>query len=250
MNRLAVVVPAHDEQALLPGCLTAVLDALGRVTVRAEVIVVADDCRDETAAIARRFGVTVLTVRARSVGRARAVGMAHALRHGPDGLWLATTDADSRVPSHWGEWHLRHALGGADILVGTVSVDDWTPRPRQVRATFESRYRRDLTGVGHRHVHGANLGCAGTAYDRLGGFADLSHGEDHDLVDRGRRSAMRVVADTGCPVRTSARRFNRAPHGFARYLDALDDEAATPAAVAPSLTDARRHESGGVPEPA
>ena len=41
MNRVAVVVPAHDEQALLPGCLTAVLEALRRLPVRSEVIVVA-----------------------------------------------------------------------------------------------------------------------------------------------------------------------------------------------------------------
>ncbi|TWJ21287.1 glycosyltransferase [Micromonospora endolithica] len=229
MNRVAVVVPAHDEQALLPGCLTAVLDALRRLPVRSEVIVAADDCRDDTALIARRLGATVVTVRARSVGRARAAGMAHALRHGPHGLWLATTDADSRVPRQWGDWHLRHALGGTDILIGTVQVDDWTPRPRRVRERFEARYRRGLTSVGHRHVHGANLGCAATAYERLGGFADLSHSEDHDLVDRGRRQAMRVVADAGCPVLTSARRRSRAPHGFARYLDALGDEAAVPA---------------------
>ncbi|MFF5173252.1 glycosyltransferase [Micromonospora sp. NPDC000089] len=228
MNRLAVVVPAHDEQALLPGCLTAVLDALRRVPVRSEVIVVADDCHDDTAAVAGRLGATVVTVRARSVGRARAAGMAHALRHGPRGLWLATTDADSQVPRDWAEWHLRHALGGTDMLVGTVRVDDWTPRPRQVRESFETRYRRGLAGVGHRHVHGANLGFAATAYERLGGFSDLSDGEDHDLVDRGRRNALRVVADPGCPVRTSARRFNRAPHGFARYLDAFDDEATAP----------------------
>ncbi|QLQ34916.2 glycosyltransferase [Micromonospora robiginosa] len=223
MNRLAVVVPAHDEQASLPACLASVLDSLRRLPVRAEVIVVADDCRDATAAVARRLGAVVVTVRARNVGRARAAGMAHALRHGPQDLWLATTDADSRVPRRWGGWHLRHGRAGTDLLVGTVRVHDWAPRSEQVRTRFETRYRQGLTDTGHRHVHGANLGCAATAYERLGGFADLRHGEDHDLVDRGRRRALRVVADATCPVRTSARRRSRAPHGFARYLDALDD---------------------------
>ncbi|MGV9978488.1 glycosyltransferase, partial [Micromonospora wenchangensis] len=76
---MAVVVPAHDEQALLPGCLASVLDSLRHLPVRSEVIVVADDCRDATAAVAERLGVVVLTVRARNVGRARAAGMAYAL---------------------------------------------------------------------------------------------------------------------------------------------------------------------------
>ncbi|WP_199199644.1 glycosyltransferase family 2 protein [Micromonospora sp. RP3T] len=226
---MAVVVPAHDEQELLPGCLTSVLGALRRLPVPSEVIVVADDCRDSTAAVAERLGAVVLTVRARNVGRARAVGMAYALRHGPRDLWLATTDADSRVPRRWGGWQLRHARTGTDLLVGTVRVTDWAPRSAQVRERFETRYRRDLGSAWHRHVHGANLGCAAPAYERLCGFADLSHGEDHDLVERGRRQAVRVVADPDCPVRTSARRQARAPHGFARYLDALD----TPTAVAP-----------------
>ncbi|WFE93510.1 glycosyltransferase [Micromonospora sp. WMMD987] len=228
MNRIAVVVPAHDEEALLPGCLTSVLDSLRHLPVRSEVIVVADDCRDATAAVAERLGVVVLTVRARNVGRSRAVGMAHALRHGPQGLWLATTDADSRVPRRWGGWQLRHARAGTDLLVGTVRVTDWAPRSALVRERYETRYRHGLTGTGHRHVHGANLGCAATAYERLGGFADLRHGEDHDLVERGRRRAMRVVADADCAVRTSARRHGRAPHGFAGHLDALDDRPPAP----------------------
>ncbi|MFI2711268.1 glycosyltransferase [Micromonospora sp. NPDC018662] len=227
---MAVVVPAHDEQALLPGCLTSVLGALRGLPVPSEVIVVADDCRDGTVAVAERLGAVVLTVRARNVGRARAAGMAHALRHGPQDLWLATTDADSRVPRRWGGWQLHHARAGTDLLVGTVRVADWASRSERVRERFETRYRRGLTDAGHRHVHGANLGCAATAYERLGGFSDLPHGEDHDLVERGRRRAMRVVADAGCAVRTSARRHGRAPHGFAGYLDALDDRPPTPRA--------------------
>ncbi|WFE39307.1 glycosyltransferase [Micromonospora sp. WMMD998] len=226
MNRIAVVVPAHDEQVLLPGCLTSVRGALRHLPVRSEVIVVADDCRDGTATVAERLGAVVVTVRARSVGRARAAGMAYALRYGSDGLWLVTTDADSRVPRRWGGWQLRHARAGTDLLVGTVRVTDWAVRSEQVRERFEIRYRQGLTAAGHRHVHGANLGCAATAYERLGGFSDLRHGEDHDLVERGRRRAMRVVADAGCPVRTSARRHGRAPHGFAGYLDALDGRTA------------------------
>ncbi|WP_410811532.1 glycosyltransferase [Micromonospora sp. 067-2] len=223
LNRVVVVVPAHDEQAMLPGCLSALRAALHDQPVRTELIVVADQCRDGTAAIAAQAGATVVELAARNVGSARAAGFAHALRGGAEGLWLATTDADSRVPRNWIDWHRRHALRGTDILVGTVTVADWTLRPRQVRDRYEKRYRSELHGSDHTHVHGANLGCAASAYDDLGGFAPLTHGEDHDLVFRGRQAGLRIVADATCPVDTSARQHSRAPAGFARYLDTLAD---------------------------
>ena len=220
LNRVAVVVPAHNEQAVLPRCLAAL-----RVAVRnlppAEVIVVADSCHDATASIAARAGAHVITTDARNVGRARHAGMQHALRHGVDGLWLATTDADSHVPADWLDWHRHHAEAGADILTGTVTVADWRPRPQAVRSHYETLYRRGVAGTAHHHVHGANLGCSATAYQALGGFAPLPHSEDHDLVDRARQANLTVVADATCPVTTSARRRNRAPHGFATYLDEL-----------------------------
>lgn len=128
-TRLAVVIPAHNERARLPACLRSLRAATGPVSVPVELVVVADACADDTAAIASAAGATVVTVADRNVGRARAAGMEHALRHGPDGLWLATTDADSRVPRSWLAWHLAHGRAGADLLAGTVAVDDWSAWP-------------------------------------------------------------------------------------------------------------------------
>lgn len=48
---LAVVIPAHDEAGWIRGCLAAVLASRG--PARAQVIVVANGCRDATAALAR-----------------------------------------------------------------------------------------------------------------------------------------------------------------------------------------------------
>jgi glycosyltransferase involved in cell wall biosynthesis len=224
LSRFAVVVPAHNEQALLPACLAALHVAAARVAAQTEVIVVADACTDATAEIAAAAGARVVTVDAALVGRARAAGMAEALRHGTAGLWLATTDADSRVAPGWLGWHARHAARGAELLVGTVEVHDWAPWPVAVRDAYERRYRAAVAPAGHRHVHGANLGCAATAYAGLGGFAPVRHDEDRDLVSRADRAGLRVVRDGSCPVRTSARHAARAPAGFAAHLAAVADE--------------------------
>jgi glycosyltransferase involved in cell wall biosynthesis len=212
----AVVVPAHNEQDLLPGCLAALRAGVLPPT---EIIVVADACTDHTARIAAEAGAEVVTVTAGNVGRARAAGMAHALRHGGAGLWLATTDADSRVPPDWLAWHARHAALGTDLLVGTVAVSDWSPWPEAVRYAYERRYRTT-----RGHVHGANLGCAGEAYQGLGGFAGLDHDEDRDLVTRATRAGLRVRYDATCPVLTSARRTARAPSGFAAHLASVAED--------------------------
>ncbi|GIE48906.1 glycosyl transferase [Amorphoplanes nipponensis] len=224
LSRLAVVVPAHDEEGLLPHCLAALRAATAGVAVPTEIVVVADACSDDTARVAAAAGAEVVTVAAASVGPARAAGMAYAARHGTAGLWLATTDADSRVAPGWLGWHARHAAHGAQVLVGTVEVRDWAPWPVAVRDAYERRYRAAFTATGHRHVHGANLGCAADAYTGLGGFAAVRHDEDRDLVTRAVRAGLRVVRDGSCPVLTSARRAARAPAGFAAHLAAVADE--------------------------
>lgn len=222
MNRIAVVVPAHDERDLLPACLAALATAAARVApTPVEVVVVADACTDDTAALAAAAGATVVTVRERSVGHARAAGMAHALRAGPDGLWLATTDADSQVDPGWLAWQSRAAAAGADLLIGTVEVDDWAPWPAALRAVYEADYRRAVTGAGHSHVHGANLGCSARAYLAAGGFPAVDHDEDRALITRFLATGARVVTDSRCPVATSARRVARAPLGFAAHLSGL-----------------------------
>ena len=219
LSRFAVVVPAHDEQDLLPHCLTALAAGAAPVApLPVEIIVVADGCTDDTAEVARAHGATVLVIDARNVGRARAAGLAHALRAGPDGLWLATTDADSRVPPGWLRAHQTHAGKGVALVVGTVAVEHWSPWPATVRERYESRYRSGMTATGHDHVHGANLGCDARTYQQVGGFAALPHDEDRDLVARVVGAGARVVFDAQSPVVTSARRAGRAPRGFAGFL--------------------------------
>jgi hypothetical protein len=217
-----VIVPAHDEAEFLSGCLRAIAaSAAAAAPVPVEVVVVADSCTDNTAALAAAAGARVVTTDARNVGRARAAGAAYALRAGAEGLWLATTDADSGVPPGWLSWQLAHARAGADLLLGTVAVDDWPRWPDALRRVYEARYRAGVAGSAHTHVHGANLGFTAAAYLAAGGFPPLAHDEDRALIDRFRAIGARVVTDTGCPVSTSSRPAGRAPHGFAAHLAAL-----------------------------
>ena len=220
INRVVVVVPAHNEEDLLHDCLSSVLTAAGNTTRSVEVTVVLDACTDATA---RRvpLGVDVISCAFASVGAARREGFA---RYGNESAvdsaqtWFASTDADSRVPPNWLEQQLDFGDRGVDCYLGTVTPDDFTAWAPDVDQRYHDGYSQE---EGHGHIHGANLGMRAATYHAVGGFAPLAHGEDVDLVSRARALGARVVASAYAPVVTSTRAQGRAAHGFAAHLRAL-----------------------------
>jgi GT2 family glycosyltransferase len=210
---IGVVIPVHNEEALLARCLASILaasaaEALGGEAV--QTVVVLDACTDRSAAIAHSFGVETLVVDARNVGMARAAGAQHLLAHGA--RWLAFTDADSRVSPGWLAAQL--ALE-ADAVCGSICVDDWSGHPQHVRDYFRETY---VDADGHQHVHGANLGVSAQAYRQAGGFAPLACSEDVALVQRLLQTGARVAWSAAPRVVTSARVASRARGGFGDTL--------------------------------
>lgn len=225
IRAIGVVVPAHNEESLLPRCLASVRRA-ARVVDRIPVhlVVAADACRDATASVARRAGAAVVTIGARSVGAARAAGVREVLRRtahlDPADVWLATTDADTLVPASWLSQHVGYGDQGWDAVAGTVWVTDWSGYRSEVPVLFRERYGPS-TGP-HAHVHGANLGCRAAAYLRAGGFPGVPTAEDHALITALTATGSRIRHTGALTVITSARRDSRAPHGFGEYLAELD----------------------------
>jgi len=237
VTRAGVVVPAHDEAELLPACLAALRSAADVAGVPVRLLVVADACTDATAAVAAAAGAEVIRIRARNVGAARAAGLARLLgRTGgtdPAAMWLATTDADTVVPPGWLRRQLSYADQGWDVVLGTVTVTDWTGHPPHAAAVFAAMY-----GFGegpHPHVHGANLGIRASAYLAAGGFRPLPTAEDHALLAAATEAGCQVLQAADITVETSARRQARAPRGFSNALRALAAEpgpgSASPAAA-------------------
>src|SRR4029077_14222188 len=117
-----VVVPAHNEEALLPACLAALRRTASVLRVPVHLLVVADSCSDRTAAVARAGNAKVISLQARRVGAARAAGMRELLRLtsglDPSAVWLATTDADTVVPPEWLPRQLEYANAGWDVVLG------------------------------------------------------------------------------------------------------------------------------------
>jgi glycosyltransferase involved in cell wall biosynthesis len=223
IDRIGVVVPVNNEQDTLLQCLDALSLAVARVTIPVTVIIVLDACTDDSASVAAEFstaGMETIAVDAHCVGSARAAGVSEILRrHGESGTWLATTDADSAVPQNWLTAQQRHAEAGARVVAGTVRVEDWADRS----STVAAKVRRDYRAVSHRHIHGANLSFAASAYRAAGGFQSVTCNEDVLLVDAFEANGEPIAWAVDLAVATSARRRARAPMGFANYLTLLED---------------------------
>jgi hypothetical protein len=189
--------------------------------VGVSIVVVLDTCTDDSAAIVERCDdVTALAIDAGSVGLARAAGCAEVLRKhapcDPSTLWLASTDADSRVPAHWLARQIELAEQGAELILGTVTVDDWMDHPPHVAQRWAADY---VARDGHPHVHGANVGCRADAYLAAGGFPGLSCDKDVALVSALADRVIVRAADMA--VSTSARLRSRATEGFGTFLAQL-----------------------------
>ncbi|MFV8054017.1 glycosyltransferase [Mycobacterium sp. 48b] len=222
VERIVVVVPAHDEAENLPRCLRALITAAVCVPVPVSVVVVLDNCADGSHSLAGRYGPDVhfVEVDATNVGAARAAGFrfGQSLCTGTDParIWLATTDADSTVPA---DWLLKMTRSGADMVVGEVRVAEWRHFPPEVAYLHEREYAEK--GKQRNHIHGANMGFRADVYWALGGFRALETGEDVELAKRFDKAGLRVAPDRTLSVATSDRPDSRAPAGFAADLGAL-----------------------------
>ena len=225
---IGVAIPVHNEEACLDACLAAVLRAARHPQLAGEAVlvcVVLDACDDNSGAIVRRHQpafalagcqLACIEIAARLVGSARAAGARHLLAGGA--RWLAFTDADTRVSP---QWLAAQVALGAEVVCGSVAVDDWSPhadKAQLLREHFALTYqdRED-----HRHIHGANLGVCAIAYQAAGGFAAVACHEDVLLVRALEQAGARFAWSALPRVFTSARIDARARGGFGDTLLAV-----------------------------
>ncbi|MCW2629436.1 MAG: hypothetical protein QOF66_5043 [Mycobacterium sp.] len=226
IDRVVVVIPAHNEADHLTSSVKAVLTAGACLPLPVAIIVVLDACDDGSATLAGQFGSDVhfVSIEARNVGAARAVGFSYARTLCDPAvidnsrIWYATTDADSVVDP---DWLLRQICADADMVLGVVRIARWREFPAAAARRYLAAYRSKTRPDGHGHVHGANMGFRAHSYWRVGGFAALASDEDVDLVVRFESAGLRIVWDAQLSVVTSRRQLGRAPDGFAAHLRSL-----------------------------
>lgn len=214
---IAIIVPAHNEEAYISACLASLNAAALHADLAGEPVltmVVLDACTDATGALARQMGAKCLDVQKRNVGLARQAGARFALACGA--RWLAFTDADSTVAP---DWLAAQLALNADAVCGTVAVGDWGAYGQRMQRHFDLTY---TDADGHAHIHGANLGVSAQAYVAAGGFLGLKTGEDVALVASLKRMGAHIAWSSKPRVVTSVRPDYKAPDGFGATLERIE----------------------------
>jgi len=252
---VSVVVPVRDEAATLGDSLRALahqVDDRGRPLDAAtyEVLVLANNCRDESARVCRQVArrhpwlrlhlaeVELPTAEAH-VGGARRLVMDQAfyrlVSRGRDRGVIASTDGDTRVAATWLAEIRAAVAAGADAVAGRIFIDHeglmglppGTRRSHLKSAGYEyllAEYAARTDPLpwdpwpGHHQHYGASLAVTVAAYRRAGGVPDVPDLEDIALC----RSLLRVDARVRHSPRvrawTSGRLHGRASRGLSWQL--------------------------------
>lgn len=257
---VCVVVPVRDEEDQIEATLDALahqteLDGSPLDPAHYEVILLANNCRDNTAAIARRFArcrpeinlyvvERVLPDERAHVGVARRMLMDEAghrllASNQPRGI-IATTDGDTRVAPTWIAATRAEILRGADAVGGRIMLD-----PDAFRGTTSRKLHYHLRDVGYRSLvaelesrldpvphdpwprhfqhFGASMAVTASMYRRAGGLPVRPWLEDVAFYDALVAIDARIRHSPDVRVTTSARAQGRTGFGFAVQLQRWEE---------------------------
>lgn len=202
--KISIVIPAFNEQKLLPATLDRVFDAARALAARGldyEVIVCDNNSTDQTAEIARGRGAHVVFEPVNQIGRARNCGASAAT-----GDWLIFIDADSH-PSRGLLEDVCDAIAKDRYIAGgvTVKLDQ-----RDFFGELLTEFWNVISRV-RKWAAGSFIFCETSAFREIGGFsAELFASEELELFQRlhklARRRRKKIVILRKHPLITSARK--------------------------------------------
>ncbi len=169
VRMLSIIIPAHDEAALIGVTLDTLREALAATRIASEVIVVDDASSDATGEIAAAHGAQVLRVEHRQIAATRNAGAAIA-RHAR----LLFLDADTVVEAE--------VLAAAMAAMDAGAVGGGCRVRLSPPARWHERFFAGVAALGFRWSRiapGCFLFCTREAFDAVGGFdARWYAGED------------------------------------------------------------------------
>jgi glycosyltransferase involved in cell wall biosynthesis len=195
---VSIIIPAHNEEALLGATLDALAAAVGELGEIAEIIVVDDASTDATATIAKDRGATVVPVAVRQIAAARNAG-ARAAR----GDLFVFVDADTIVPPatlrNAVEAWRGGAVGGGAGIASDAASPPWLHRTtRAVAAIMRAA----------AWAAGCFVFARRDAFERVGGFDERYFASEEIHLSRALKRHGRFVIVAGS-VMTSGRKAER-----------------------------------------
>ena len=191
VSTISIVIPARNEAGFIDQCLSAIR-GMKTSAAEVEIVVVDNNSTDDTAAISKTYGATVVTKKEGSIGSLRNAGAAVS-----KGDFIAFLDADCIVPGDWLERALSFFAGDRRMIIGfrmTIPGDaNWVARCWDILFS-----KRNVTAE-VEWLPSGNMIMTRQAFLSIGGFDEgLETNEDCDLCFRLGKRGYRVLscADT------------------------------------------------------
>ncbi len=247
-SRFLIAVPARNESERIAGVLRAIDSSATHAQLPVSVMILANNCTDGTASIARRVvrklescNVSVVeetlpSNQAHAGGaRRRAVELALRRFGASDNRILISTDADARFRPDSFLLMKKAFDAGAQLVLAKIECirDPLDPVSEQalawgrpgvlwrhsVRRLVETVRTGQLASPAvHDDYGGAGIAIRVDAYHSLGGFRPIPSEEDLELVRAADRRLMTVNRQSGAVVDVLARANGRARGGMAEAL--------------------------------
>jgi glycosyltransferase involved in cell wall biosynthesis len=211
---VSVIVPAKNEEALLPQCLVALTRQDAEIPY--EVIVVDSNSQDKTADIVKKFGVRYIN----EPKKGKIYGFIRGVR-GARGSILCFTEADCVVPPHWvqtiADYFVKHpsvaAISGGYTFHKAAEHEHFL-----VRSALGITHFLSLLFYRNATFRCSNSAIRKSVYDTIGGFNEDFH-ELYD-TDLGKR-AGRIGAVHHVPAMEIKNSDRRVRGRFWQYLTEL-----------------------------
>ena len=202
--KIAVVVPAFNEELMLAASLRSIrsaMTAFDDAGWASELIVCDNNSTDRTAEIAREAGAEVVFEPVNQISRARNTGAAHA-----SGDWLLFVDADSHPSQNLCADVVKAISSGRCVAGGSTVCFE---QPDALVAFIGSTWNAISRAM--RWVAGSFIFCSAAAFREIGGFSqELYAAEEIEFSRRMKRAArqrrLSIAILHRHPLLTSARK--------------------------------------------
>lgn len=200
----SVIIPAYNEESLLPATLAALKNAMEDIEYPGEIIVVDNNSTDNTAQIAFGFNVRVIFEPVNQISRARNTGAKAAC-----GQYLVFLDADTIISPKLLDRALKN-LSSGKCCGGGVKVefdlDNSLPVARLALALW------NWTSINFKLAAGCFIYCLKDTFCAVNGFSEKVYASEEiwfSLSSKawGRKRCLDFCIISESPILTSARKF-------------------------------------------
>ncbi|KZX69965.1 glycosyltransferase [Vibrio sp. HI00D65] len=92
VKKISVIIPAHNEEGYIRSSIESVINASRNIKIETEIVVVLNNCTDNTESIAKFYDVTLVKEETPNISRVRNTGIKNA-----SGDVIVTLDADNTM---------------------------------------------------------------------------------------------------------------------------------------------------------